>query len=509
MTKKLNIPSRETGLRYEIESARGVLPGSPVWKQMEPRSYPTPLGRENIKERPSPIVPDRMARKSAVVSFRNNAGIEIEVKPSPEFFDFMRVAMFAAVRAKREVSVTAVTEDGGDYSLTVASGGGDYDDGDLIFVQGMDDAANNGLFVVEAGATGTSIPVAGTLTTAATQTGTGRLVGHEFTAGDLEINSDGNLVTTAKDLTELPLLNGEFLLLGGDEDDTFFATAGNNTMLRADAISENLIETAKPLGALETDAGAGKTIRIFFASQVLKNESNPAEIVESWIQLEQRMGAPDTAEPGEVQYQYHEGGSVSEVSISLPQSGLVTATFTFMGSGHTMRDAADGPKAGDRPATDLVDPFNTANNVVRSRLGIHDGESIVQVMSNMTLSINNNMSVLDGYGQPAFGTNEGEFGVSGSSEWFFQDFEAAKAVEGNLTGTYDTQLFRDGAGISIDMPALDLEGGVANPVADNAITVPISITGINGRHARPELDHALMVSKWEYIPQRHLPAQQT
>jgi len=502
MTKKLSIPSRETGHRYAVEETRGNLPASPEWLQYSPTSSST-FGRENETAESQQMTSDRMDRKPAVVSYRVNSDVPLELSNSQDVIDFLRSVMFAQFRKKDEVEVTAATSTGDEF--TVASGGDGYSAGDLFHVE---TGPNAGIHPVTGTPTATTVPVTTSLTNESSVSHVGRRVGFEFDAGDLEVNSDGHLITTAKDCTELGLLEGEFLAIGGDEADSFFATDANNTIVRADAIAANLITTSKPRGTLATDDGDGKSVRLFFASRILKNEADPQLVERISLQLERRMGAPDSSEPTEIQYEYAEGMLANEATITNPAAGLVTANFSLTGTNHTERDAETGAKSGDRPTADLVDPFNTANNILRARLGLHDGDALVQVIANLSISITNNITVLDGVGEPAFDSNEGRFQVTGDMAAYFQDFELAKAVKGNKTATFDIHWWRGNQGVSLDIPAMSLSGGQAEAVADDAIRVPLSFRAYNGRHALDALNHALMFSFFSYLPNRHMPAAQ-
>ena len=106
---------------------------------------------------------------------------------------------------------------------TVASGGALVQN-TLVMVRGCRIAANNGLKVVGAGSTGTSIVITGGMTAetfAATDHVTVEVCGFRFSSGDLRISGSGTtLITTTKDLTQLPIVSGQMCWLGGGSDNT-------------------------------------------------------------------------------------------------------------------------------------------------------------------------------------------------------------------------------------------------------------------------------------------------
>ena len=101
----------------------------------------------------------------------------------------------------------------------------------LVFTRGFVNAANNGLKVVTTGGTTTSIPILGgglvAETPAAARNASLEVTGFRFSSGDLQVDAQGNLITTTKNLTELGLTPGQSIWIGGALVANQFANANN------------------------------------------------------------------------------------------------------------------------------------------------------------------------------------------------------------------------------------------------------------------------------------------
>src|SRR5579859_2734571 len=104
-------------------------------------------------------------------------------------------------------------------------------------------------------------------------------VGHQFASGDITVVNDGvdfpSLASTVFDFTTLPVIPGEWLWVGGDANNSTFATAANNGWARVRAIATHALTLDKTSSELVVDSGAGKTIQVFWG-KVLKNEADPS-----------------------------------------------------------------------------------------------------------------------------------------------------------------------------------------------------------------------------------------
>src|SRR5688572_16582921 len=234
-------------LAYAVETTPGVLPGSPTWKSVEPNDI-TKLGAEIKKIARSPISKNIQRRKGAVVDL--DSGFEFVADVTMEHInDFVegflwsvakgQVVLSGGVNTVSYIRPTAVTA----TAYTVPTMNAALASGRLIYARGFSNAANNGLKVVDAAGTTTSIPVVGGGMVAesptATQNATVEVAGVRGATGDITINASGNVVSTALNWTTLApgLTVGQFIKIGGTAVANQFANAVNNTYARVEAIT--------------------------------------------------------------------------------------------------------------------------------------------------------------------------------------------------------------------------------------------------------------------------------
>jgi hypothetical protein len=149
------IDSNRTGLRYaeEVIGTPGVLPGSPVWRPLEPNSYGE-FGAQITTVARAPINAARQRKKGMVTDLDATAGFQSDFVQE-SLYDLMQGFFFADWRKKPNVVPTAVTAP----SYTVASSTG-FATNDLVEGSGFAVAGNNGLKLVTS-VTGTTIVAPG------------------------------------------------------------------------------------------------------------------------------------------------------------------------------------------------------------------------------------------------------------------------------------------------------------------------------------------------------------
>lgn len=502
--------SDRVGLRIALEDNPKTLPTEPLWLPFDPNSYGDFGGEVSTVARQT-INASRQRQKGPVVDLDASAAFELDLTQN-NFAQLCDSFFFAEKRVKDELNITAVVEDTTD-SFTVESGGASLEAGDLIFSQGLENNPNNGLHLVTGVPTATSVPVTSELVAAADQSGLLRRVGYQFASGDASVDVSGDfprLVLGTKDPRELDLNVGEYVVLGGDLTAESFNTTENNTIARVRSVDETSIEFDKTDSLMANDAGAGKTIRVFFAPRVVKNESNPDLIQMFTHQLERTLGVPDRSEPEKRQADYVVGAVGSEWELSMPTAGKVTMNMTYTAMDYQLREADEGPKSEDvganAPDLNPEDAYNTSNHFTRVRVSpvveadAHP-EPLFMFLNELSIRINNNVTPNKGLGVlGAFDMSAGLFEVGGSANAYLADLSAQKAVRENQDITIDLHLMKTNHGISLDIPLCTLSDAKPNVEGGQAITVPVTIEAASGAKIDPGLDHSMMMMFWDYVP---------
>ena len=509
------ISSNKTRLSIAVEQSIGTLLGTSgdIWTPYEPNGYDDVGGDITTAPR-KPIKSDRMGRKGPVVDVEAKAGFNSDLTQN-NMFTLMEGFLYAAARPKVEKINTAGTEitdvEASSETFTVDADGTDFRANDLVLTSGFTNAANNALFTVNT-STGTTVVVTENVTVDETPPTDAKMVvvGHQFGTADAEILTTSGfptLITTTKDLTQLGILPGETVYIGGDGATEKFATAANNGYARVRSVTANVMTFDKTSGTMVTDAGTGKTIRIFLG-RLLKNEVG-SSIVRKTFQIERQLGAPNDTYPSAIQAEYVTGAVCSELALNIPEAEKITVDASFMGLDHETSEAEDavtGLKAGTRPALVAEDAFNSSSSVPRIKINVVSStnsfpDPLFAQIGELTLTLNNNLSRNLAIGTTgAFEMSEGDFGVQLELEAFFANLSALASVRANSDLTVDFSLYNANTGISFDIPLLAGSGALANVEADTPIKLPLTSEGANGIDVDSTLNHILAAVFFDYLP---------
>jgi len=500
------IDSNVVGLRWTEETSFGVVSGSDVWTPLEPNTFSDFGGKITTVAR-RPINPSRQRKKGVTVDLDASAGFNMDLTQENSQ-KLLQGLFFADLRTKAELAVPNVDTGDTTDDYEPASGGTAFKVGDLLFAKGFSASGNNGLKKVTGTVTATSVPVTTPLSPASGQSGVISRVGFEFASGDAQINNGAGplprLIATAKNLTELGLIPGEFIFIGGDAAGEKFATAANNGIARVRSVAAGIIEFDKTQGTMVTDAGAGKTIRIF-CGRVLKNETGSL-IKRRTYQLERTLGASDDAQPTQIQSEYVTGAVQNEATINVPGADKVNLDFSFIGKDVEQRTGVTGVKAGTRPAIVEADAINTSSDFSRTKMSVFTSGTpnptpLFAFLQDLKLTVKNNVSPAKAIGVlGAFEQTAGNFEVTGSITAYFADIAAVSAVRNNSDVTLDVFMVKNNAGIAIDVPMISLGDGRPNVKTDEPILLPLSADAATAAKIDVNLDHTLLVVFFDYLP---------
>lgn len=505
------VDSNITGLAFAEETSLKVLPGTPVWYGLEPNSY-SDLGGELSKMARAPIDPSRQNKKGTITDLDASGGFNIDVTQN-NLTRLLQGFFFADVREKpttKPMNGTAVTLTGvvsSTKTFSAASGLLTFNKaGYLVNATGFSTAGNNGLKTI-ASATATAVVISESLTDE-TPTSAAKLsvVGFQFPSADVAISVTGNIPTltsVATDLTTLGLIVGEWMFIGGDVAATTFAN--NVGFARIKSIAAHAIVFDDTTFASVTEAGTGKTIRIFFGT-VLKNENTTSLIKRKTYNIERQLGYGISTT--EVQAEYLEGAVANEFTLNIPQADKLNADLSFVACDNTYvsGDTGDLIKSGTRVAALGEDAFNTSSDIYRIKMSLLDPTdatptALFGYVSEATITINNNVTPNKAVGVlGAFDTSAGNFDVGGSITAYFSTVSAVQAVRANSDIGINTITCAKNAGFIYDIPLLSLGGGRLNVEKDNPITVPLESSG-----AQNAAGYTLLHNKFDYLPTVAMP----
>jgi hypothetical protein len=456
------VDSNAVGLRYAVEETIGVLPGSPVWKPLEPNSYGDFGGQFSTTAR-NPISETRQRKKGALTDVEASGSFEMDFLQDA-MYDLMPVFMFAAWAEKANEAPSAVTS--AHYAVADESL---YAAGDLVFAQGFGVSGNNGLKAVTGTAAG-ELQAAGLAAEASPPADAKiTLVGVQAGSGDITITNSGGVVTlgsTTLDFTDYDLVPGEWVFVGGDAAATKFATAADNGWYRIQTVAADALVMDRWPGTVVTDAGTGKTIRLFFGHRI-NNATAADDIERTTVQLERSFGSG-------LDNEYITGQVGSEFSMELKTGtdSKIVCNMGFMGLSYETAAA----KSGDRPALDSEPCFTSVNDVSRLRLQREDTDAtLATYIETFKISLKNNCSYNKAIGVlGAWEITVGDFEVMGEAEAFFGSHDAATAIQQNADVSFDIALVQLNAGWLFDLPLVTLGDARLKVAKDESVKLPLS-----------------------------------
>ena len=491
--KQVKIDSNSVGFNYTEEKCLGEKPESTAtWQALEPNSLS--LNSELTTVQRMPFSQGRQNKKGTPTGLSVSGNFEMDFTQN-NWTDLLQGILYADKRAKANGAVTAVTTTG----FTLAEGGTKFRENDMILATGFTNITLNKVHTVGAGSTDTEVKVAGL--TVATDKGNIQVVGHRFAAGDLKFNANSNIykiTSTAKNLTELGLIQGEWIFVGGDNANNRFANVkpfyGRVSRVTANEIS--FTDGTFDAG-LSSDNGAGKEIEIYVGT-VIKNENTLDLIKRRSYTFERTLGKDLSTNQGQSDYAH--GCVLGEFELNVGQEEMLKATCNFTGTEHTFHK-------GDALSKDKLTPslgesgINTSNDIRALKLSIrpvHESTSnpLFAYLTELSLKVNNNLSENKALGVfGAIDISAGNIEISGSVKAYFDKIEAVEAVRNNADVGLSLIFARANAGFMFDVPLIGLGGGQIEVEKDQPITISLEANG-----AENEFGYTIMYVNFAQLP---------
>lgn len=487
--------TNNTGLSYAIEGSLGVAPTS-GWKKLEPNNI-RKYGAEIKTVSREPISNLRQRRKGTVVDL--DSGVEFEADYTMEHLtDFIEGFCFAQFNGLRSTfRPTAVTT----TAYTVAASG-DLAQNTLVYARGFAVSGNNGLHVVSASATGTSLKAAGLATESSPPANAiVEVCGFRGTAGDLEINSSGNLISTTLDFTTLGLTVGQAIWIGGDSSHRFFQTA-NRGYARITAIAAHTLTLDKKSAVFVTDdgttTGSGGTdvaIDIFFGRFARNVAVDDADFIERSIHFE--LSYPDLDNPSGDMYEYAAGNFCNTLEFNLPLANKATLALGFIGT-----DAQPPTDTRVSGVSSALVPLrttalNTSADIARLRITEVDETGLTTDFKSLKLTLNNQVSpekTLANLG--ATYMNTGNFLVDIEADLLFTNADVATAIRNNDTVSMDFAVRNDDGAMFVDIASMTLGDGSRDFPVNESVKIKVKGEAFQDT----TLGTSIGISLFPYVP---------
>lgn len=488
--------TNRTAQAVAVESSPGVLPGSPTWYSTSSNSIEG-IGSKLDRKSRAPISPTNQRQYGSI----------IDLTASPKFVGdltlsaldlFLSGMIRCSLTGPSRFSPSAATS----TAITVPSGGA-LAQNTLVYVRGATTAANNGLKVVGAGSSGTSIVITGGMTaetfTAANNV-TVEVCGFRFSSGDLQIDSSGNLVTTTKDLTTLGLVSGQTCWLGGAVGSAYALTNGRGPFRISSTPAANIITTDMRYGTWSTDTGTGKTVDLYFGRTARVVPLTHANYTEPSYQIEttyHRLGAADATA-----YGYMIGNAISQTTMGFGSKDFASLSIDFVGTTETAPSTSRATNAATPYAEVKRSAISTVSDVFRGRIlkvgtdGVV-GAGLTGYITSAEIAISNDATT-----NPAHGvlgsilTTLGLVTVSAKATAYFTEIDIPSHAASNLPVVAEWFLRNGDGAASFVLPYCELTREATNFPANQPVTVDLMAGAVED----PIWGTSLIVSLLPYCP---------
>lgn len=368
-------------------------------------------------------------------------------------------------------------------------------EGTLLIARGFTNEANNGLKVVKSGGTASLALVTDTgLVTEDGNSDTSVFVcGFQGAAGDIRIDGEGNLVSTALNFLTLGIEQYSGIFIGGVAPATRFATPQNYGLCRVAKVEAHKITLDKRPNLFIADKGTGKTIHIYTGWFIHDVSVDHALFKEHTFAFEGTY--PAIQDNGTDGYEYAIGNVINTLEMTLPLVDKSTATVTTFGL--DVPPMVNTPQRWTRTRPLFQEAFSSSNDIVRLRLDRADGYGLSTLFKECTLTLNNNAggeNVLGKLG-PAF-TNYGNFDISLSFQCVFTNPEIPKMIRNNCTVTMDFCINNNDGAFWFDIPSMTLGGGDRDFTANEKVKINLTSNAFGD----PYPGYTLGVTFFPYLP---------
>lgn len=514
MPAPLSISSNSTGVSFNEETTLATPNVAGTWYGLEANTFKD-FGATFTSVVREPIVANRQKSRGAITDVDAKADFNIDLTQH-NLTRLMQGFFFADVFEKpatqplngTQAVITSVDITAGNHYNCTGANLPVFVVNHLVFAKGFGVAGNNGLKLVSARTasiltTTTAGEAVEAAPPAAAQIET---VGYQYAAGDLVLSIVGAtivLTSTAIDPAILGLNVGEWIGVGGDAVGTQFAL---NTPFYGRVLSVNtaaktiVLDTA--FKAIVADAGAAKTIQLFFG-KFLCNAVAVGNIKRRSYTLERTLGSDGTGNQAE----YILGSIPNDLTINIAQTSKVTLDLGFVGMNVQFNTGTTGLIAGTRVAAASETPFNTSHDFATTFIGVLDpanfnDTALFGFISDLKLNIKNGVTPNKAIGVVgSFEANAGDFSVEGSAKAYFATTLGATAVKANSDCSMTCILAKSNSGMIIDLPLLGLGGGANTVQKDKPIEVDLTQNA-----AKCAAGYTMSWGFFEYLPSVLVPA---
>lgn len=443
------------------ETTPGTTPGTPRMRTMRVTGESLAFNPDYIDS--DEIRADRMTIDPILAMQSSGGGINFELSypvdnsPLSEIYRsvFFNPWVNTAQRDNDGVAasiITGVTTAG--TVVTVLTASDVFVASQLVRFTGFGVAGNNGVFKCTTGSATVPAFVGSGITDEASPAAAARMkvVGAVGGATDISATASG-LASASLNFTTLGLAVGQWIKVGGTAAGDQFANANLNVWIRITAIAANALTCDNlPVApvAWTTDAGTGKTIKLFWGDQIRNGTTQTSLSIEKGF-----LGQTTPT------YIVTTGMTANTLSHTLTSKDKVKGAVSFMGMGGSQSTA---------PLDATVDAATTgqvmSTNANVGRLA-ENGSPLTSPnwAKEFSWELNNNLASIEAVdSQSPVGTQENECTVTGKCTSRFGDNSLLAKFYAGTPTSFNSRVAKNSQAIIWTFPRVTIKGG-GNPAA--------------------------------------------
>ncbi|HEU4727687.1 MAG TPA: phage tail tube protein [Kofleriaceae bacterium] len=493
------VKAESVSLLAALESTLGVQPTS-GWQTLEPNAdgisefYP-----KLTKVSPSPLTKLRQKNASAIVDLSASPKLTLDL--TKDHTDrFIEGAMLAKAKHSGGTGLAYFTPTARTTTDYTVAASGALQAGTLMLARGFVNAANNGLFQVGASSTATAIKVSGGVAeTVSGYVATLEVAGFRGASGDIQIDVNGDIISTVADFTTMGLTVGQWLwvggTIGGGHD---FATAAYRGFAKIKGpITATKIPLARRAWTVgSADTGTGKTIDLYWGRWLRTVAFTDADYQEPTYNIELsylKLSAGTTDE-----YVYAAGNLIDEMQVTSPAQNLVTMDLSFVGTTIGDPTVTRATGASTAAASLAIARYNTVNQQPYLRLVKQSDETTVSDdIETWSMTLKNNVTPQKQQG--TLGTKRdvvGKAEVDLTASVFLTQDDALKACSNNTALSFGAGFSNDDGGIFFDLPSVNCDNSPPKFPANGPVSLNLQLSAFRDATG----NYTIGVSLFPYLP---------
>ncbi len=445
------------------ETTLGTTPTTPRMRRMrilgESLSYaPQSVTSEEIRD-------DRMTADPILVGLASTGGITWELSYPVQ--DSLQASIFESafcsswsnmpVRDNDGVADSVITDIGTTANTVVVTTGPSYVVGHLVRHTGFAVAGNNGLFPVTTGGATSYVSAGASFTaeTAPPAAARSKVVGFQGGTGDITATATG-LGSTTLNFTTLGLAVGQWVYVSSEGGNFSFATAACRGFARITAISATALTLDNLPTGWTTDAGTGRTIRVYVGDRLRNGTSE--------VGLTLERGFLGQTVPS---YIAQRGMIVSQLELSLARKQKITCSASFMGMSGGVSTTSLDASFDSAPDSGQFQVFAGSANVARVA---EAGAALTAPnwCSSLRVSVNNNARMIEAVDSiTAVDIGLGSQDVGLQAETYFGDASLYSKVLAMTPTRVSSALVKNNQAIVLTVPRATPTGGNPNAAGRN------------------------------------------